>query len=70
MTYDHWKTTNPEDALLGEPPEVFDECPDCAGEGAIDHPRPFADDPYFCIVVPCSTCEGAGGMICEAQGNR
>lgn len=69
--YDHWKQTNPDDLLdYGEPPEVWVDCPECGGEGAIDHPRPFWDDPYFCIVVTCETCHGAGGMICEAEGDR
>ena len=33
MTYDHWKTTNPDDQFLGPDPEDeddFDEC-DCCG---------------------------------------
>lgn len=59
-----------EDELyLDEPPEVWEECEVCQGEGTIDVPRPFWDDPYFCIVVSCDACQGAGGFICEATGN-
>ena len=32
MTYDHWKTTNPDDEFLGPDPEEeddFNECDDC-----------------------------------------
>jgi DnaJ-class molecular chaperone len=73
--YNRWKTRSPDDEAFhglpyGDPPEVWEDCPDCCGEGAIDHPRPFHDDPYFCIVVACDTCHGAGGMICEATGDR
>lgn len=51
-------------------PEVWVDCSECGGEGAIETPRPFHDDPYFCIVSPCNACHGAGGMICEAEGDR
>lgn len=56
------------DINMGEPPEVWEECPDCCGEGFIDRPQPFHDDPYFCMVILCETCQGAGGFICEARG--
>lgn len=57
------------DPALGErPPEVWQECPDCHGEGATEKPMPFADDPYFCIVLACETCGGAGGAIHETEG--
>jgi len=51
----------------GEPPEVWQECGDCQGEGSVDEPRPFYDDPYFSVVVTCETCNGAGGFICEVE---
>jgi DnaJ-class molecular chaperone len=49
-------------------PEVWVDCPECGGEGEIEHPRPFWDDPYYCEVVPCRACNATGGMICEAEG--
>jgi DnaJ-class molecular chaperone len=51
-------------------PEVWETCPDCCGEGSIEKPQSFADDPYFCVVTNCETCHGAGGAICEAKGTR
>ena len=47
-------------------PEFLIDCEACGGEGAIEIPRPFADDPYFCIAVPCDACAGAGFFMCEA----
>lgn len=55
--------------MTGGAPEVWVDCPECCGEGEIEHPRPFWDDPYFCVVEPCRACNGAGGMICEAEGD-
>jgi DnaJ-class molecular chaperone len=64
---DAWR---PDDELdLGEPPEAWEQCPDCQGEGAIEKPRPFSDDPYFCIVVTCEACDGAGGRITAGEAS-
>lgn len=41
-------------------PTFVRDCPACDGEGAIEHPHPFRDDPYFCRVVVCEACSGAG----------
>ncbi len=48
-------------------PEVWVECEECGGEGSIARPEPFPDDPYFCVVMSCDACHGAGGAICEAM---
>jgi len=56
-----------EDLNAGPPPEVWETCPDCGGEGYIEKPRPFADDPYYAVCITCETCNGAGGFICEAS---
>ena len=60
-----------EDLNAGEPPEVWEECPDCHGEGGIEQwegVSKWSIDPPCAHVIPCQTCNGAGGMICEAQG--
>lgn len=36
MTYDHWKTTNPEDQWMGHEPETIVNCPTCGGEGGYE----------------------------------
>jgi len=59
----------------GEPPEIWEECPDCQGEGYVNktihvyeagcgfsHPDVQA--------VLCETCGGAGGAIHEWEGDR
>lgn len=56
----------------GEPPEVWEECPDCQGEGGIEvweSVSKWSIDPPCAHVKTCQTCNGAGGMICEAEGN-
>lgn len=73
MTYDDWKTRSPDDELPGEPPEVFEQCPECCGEGAIEKWESvsrWSIDPPSAIAIPCHVCGGAGGMICEAEGDR
>jgi DnaJ-class molecular chaperone len=74
MTYDAWKTRSPDDEnpYGDEPPEVFEECPDCNGEGAIEvweSGSRWSIDPPSVHAVPCKTCDGAGGMICEAKAD-
>lgn len=72
MSYDHWKMTNPEDALFDVPPEIEVACDMCGGEGRFEVPLPFSkwtDDPYGCAVEPCSNCEGCGFFIYEAEGD-
>ena len=36
MTYDHWKTTNPDDEFLGPGPEDKDDFDECDGCGETD----------------------------------
>jgi len=57
----------------GEPPEVWEECHACQGEGAIEEwesVSKWSIDPPCAIVRTCQTCNGAGGFICEAEGDR
>lgn len=72
MSYDNWKARNPEDKLdLDEPPEVWEECPTCCGEGSIDiweSVSKWSIDPPSAHSVICDTCQGAGGFIVEARG--
>lgn len=61
---DHCNTNyGPEDIPA---PEVWEQCEDCQGEGYIEKPQPFHDDPYYCVSITCDACNGAGGFICEA----
>jgi DnaJ-class molecular chaperone len=72
MTYDHWKQTNPEDALDDEPPEVWIDCPACGGEGSYEiaeNVSKWSIDPPGSYTVICETCNGVGGFIEEAEGN-
>jgi hypothetical protein len=58
MTYDHWKTTNPEDQWLGS--EV---CSCCGGLGYIEDDCECGDDTCCCLepIPPiCLECNGAG----------
>lgn len=57
----------------GEPPEAWELCPYCLGDGGIDvweSVSKWSIDPPCAQFVPCKTCNGAGGMICEAGGDR
>lgn len=63
------RTQHPE--LFVDPPEVWKECPECGGEGSIEEwesVSKWSIDPPFAHVGPCRACNGAGGMICEAEG--
>ncbi len=40
-------------------PEQWITCEECCGEGSIETPRPFHDDPYFCVTHKCEACGGA-----------
>lgn len=74
MSYDSWKTRSPDDGIdFGDPPEIWQDCPDCQGEGAIEvweSVSKWSIDPPCAHVVTCKTCNGAGGFICEAEGDR
>jgi DnaJ-class molecular chaperone len=52
--------------------EEWDTCQECQGEGYMEVPRPFPDDPYFCVVLQCRLCGGSGWMlrtaIAKAEG--
>jgi hypothetical protein len=53
-------------------PEVWLDCPECCGEGAIEiweSVSKWSIDPPCAHVLPCRDCNGAGGMICEAEGD-
>lgn len=59
--------------MTGEPPEVFKECPECCGEGAVEvweSVSKWSIDPPSAVAVPCRACGSAGGMICEAEGDQ
>lgn len=76
MTYDSWKTRAPEDERdfdLSEPPEEWEDCPDCGGEGGYEKAiRTYEAgcgfwhwDGYWVI---CETCNGAGFDVVKAVG--
>jgi hypothetical protein len=74
VTYDNWKTTNPEDATLGPAPEQWEVCPACCGEGGSDKlirvyaaGCGFAHDDVAWVV--CDVCRGEGGNLVEAEGD-
>lgn len=53
-------------------PEVWLDCPECGGEGGIEvweSVSRWSIDPPCAHVKPCTACNGAGGMICEAEGD-
>ena len=55
------------------PPEVFLDCPECLGEGAIEiweSTTKWSIDPPCAHVLTCQACNGSGGMICEAEGDQ
>jgi DnaJ-class molecular chaperone len=54
---------------MSEPPEVYVACEVCGGEGHTLHSRYGGNDPDV-WAVPCRACNGTGGMICEAEGDR
>jgi DnaJ-class molecular chaperone len=53
---------------MNEAPEVYVACDVCGGEGQMEHSRYGGNDPDA-WAVPCRVCNGAGGMICEAEGD-
>lgn len=74
MTYDHWKTTDPSDALLGDPPLVEVACDMCGGEGhtlrgirVYEAGCGFAHDDVE--AVRCENCNGTGSFLCEADSD-
>lgn len=75
MTYDHWKTTNPEDEWLGDPPQQWFVCEACDGDGITrrgiriyEHGCGFAHDDVE--EIPCGKCNGAGGWLDDAETDR
>lgn len=61
--------------LTGEDhtPEFWADCPECCGEGAIEiweSVSKWSIDPPCAHVLPCRACNGAGGYICEAEGDQ
>lgn len=54
-------------------PEVWIDCPECCGEGGIEiweSVSKWSIDPPCAHVKTCRACNGAGGYICEAEGDR
>lgn len=61
-----------EEMNAGEPPEEWEECPDCQGEGYIEvweSVSKWSIDPPCGHPVLCKTCDGAGGQFCDAKGD-
>ena len=64
MSYDHWKTTNPEDRWLGPDPDedepeltVIIECARCRGDGEIGYSH---GGPDYIWSERCRACNGTG----------
>lgn len=58
--------------MKSQAPEVWEDCSKCNGEGAIEvweSASRWSIDPPCAVVVPCQACNGAGGFICEADGD-
>lgn len=56
-----------------DPPEVWKDCLECGGEGGIEvweSVSKWSIDPPCAHVKRCQACNGAGGMICEAEDDR
>jgi hypothetical protein len=49
--------------------EEWRACEVCCGEGSVEIPDPQRGDPYYCRVVQCQSCHGAGGEIVPSVGN-
>jgi hypothetical protein len=56
-------------------PEIWLDCPHCSGEGGFEkhiwvyeHGCGFGHDDS--MWATCAVCDGIGGMICEAEGDR
>lgn len=62
-----------EELNAGPTPEQFFECSECNGEGAIEHwesVSKWSIDPPCAHVTVCRICNGAGGFIDEAEGDK
>lgn len=75
MTYDHWKTTEPDPWLHDEPPEQWFVCDACDGMGVIgtrvtvyEHGCGFPHDDTH--EEECVSCGGIGGWIADADGDQ
>lgn len=58
---------------FADPPEVWKDCAECGGEGSIEvweTVSKWSIDPPCAHVKTCQTCNGAGGAICEAEGDQ
>ena len=63
MTYDHWKTTNPEDEYLGHDPDEDEGCWNCGGEGFLEGLCTCGEDTCCCLEPEppiCPECKGKG----------
>lgn len=75
MTYDHWKTTEPDPFAHDEPPQQWAECAVCDGLGYLitrvtvyEHGCGFPHDDSH--EIPCDACGGAGGWVDNAEPTR
>lgn len=71
MTYDHWKTTEPDP--FDEPPQQWFDCDACDGAGEVPSGRMSHSvnsatiDPPWEIMETCGKCGGAGGWIDDVE---
>jgi DnaJ-class molecular chaperone len=52
-----------------DPPQQWEPCPACCGEGGFEVSRPQRDDPYFAVWETCENCAGVAGWLCDAEGD-
>lgn len=72
MTYDHWKTTEPDPFAFDEPPQQWFECHACDGSGEIVRGvwgyEPGCGHGHMMeIGEPCGKCGGDGGRLDDAE---
>ena len=75
MTYDHWKTTEPDPFEFDKTPQIWVECGACNGEGFIakrvtvyEHGCGFPH--YDTDEVRCEQCNGTGGWIDDVEHDQ